>query len=394
MRDKQVINSLLFRGLKLLKTNFKTKKQYWEFWLANKSTQEFCPKCASPSQSIYDHREVTVKDEPLRDLAVILHIKKRRFWCKQCRKTFTEAVKGIKKGNRTTERYRDFVRKACDRFGDLSQVRKVARCSSHYLYKALYEGLEHRCARMFSPWPKRLGIDEHFFKRGDYGHRAFVTLFVDLKNRRIKEVVEGKQSGILKTDLAHIPGRENVQHIALDLCDTYKSFAKDFFPNAQLVADKFHVLRLLNPAIDKYRKEITGDRRTLPVRRILLANGKKLDPWVRNELHRWLRKYPVLNEVYFYKEALHKLYRIKGYETAKAAFCAITDAMAASVTSEIKTLRQTLIKWSKEILAYFETSITNAMTEGFNNKAKVIKRRAYGYRSFKNYRLRLITACG
>jgi transposase len=234
---------------------------------------------------------------------------------------------------------------------------------------------------------------EHFFRKSDYGHRAFVTVFVDLKKRHIKEVVDGKQSGILKADLAHIPGRENVKHIALDLCDSYKSFAKDFFPNAQLVADKFHVLRLLNPSIDKYRKEVTGDRRTLPVRRILLANGKRLDPWVRNELHQWLQKYPALNEVYFYKEALHKLYRIKGYQAAKSALINITDSMAESKIPEIKTLRRTLIKWSSEILAYFETPITNATTEGFNNKAKVIKRRAYGYRSFKNYRLRLLTAC-
>lgn len=393
MRDKQVINSLLFRGLKLLKTNFKTKKQYWEFWLENKSSQEFCPKCASPSQSVYDHRDVIVKDEPLRDVAVLLHIKKRRFWCKPCQKPFTEPIKGIQKGYRTTQRYRDFVRKACDRFGDLKQVRKVARCSSNYLYKVLYEGLEHRCARQFAPWPQRIGMDEHFFRKSDYGHRAFVTVFVDLKRRRIKEVVDGKQSSILRANLDNIPGRENVKHIALDLCDSYKSFAKDFFPNAQLVADKFHVLRLLNPSIDKYRKEVTGDRRTLPVRRILLANGKRLDPWVRNELHTWLQKYPILNEVYFYKEALHKLYRIKGYQAAKSALINITDSMANSKIHEIKTLRRTLIKWSSEVLAYFETPITNATTEGFNNKAKVIKRRAYGYRSFKNYRLRLITAC-
>jgi transposase len=51
------------------------------------------------------------------------------------------------------------------------------------------------------------------------------------------------------------------------------------------------------------------------------------------------------------------------------------------------------LKWKEEILAYFYTRLTNGRTEGFNNKAKLVKRRAYGYRSFRNYRLRLLNAC-
>ena len=60
---------------------------------------------------------------------------------------------------------------------------------------------------------------------------------------------------------------------------------------------------------------------------------------------------------------------------------------------ELQTFRRTLIRWRREILAYFETRLTNARTEGFNNKAKLVKKRAYGYRSFRNYRLRLLNAC-
>ena len=69
----------------------------------------------------------------------------------------------------------------------------------------------------------------------------------------------------------------------------------------------------------------------------------------------------------------------------------MTDGMALSSVPEIRTLRRTLMRWRTEILAYFSLGLTNGMTEGFNNKAKVVKRRAYGYRSFRNYRLRLLT---
>ncbi len=67
--------------------------------------------------------------------------------------------------------------------------------------------------------------------------------------------------------------------------------------------------------------------------------------------------------------------------------------MASSDLPEIKTLRGTLMKWRREVLAYFACRLTNGPTEGFNNKAKLVKRRGYGYRSFRNCRLRLLTSC-
>ena len=71
----------------------------------------------------------------------------------------------------------------------------------------------------------------------------------------------------------------------------------------------------------------------------------------------------------------------------------MTDKMATSTLPEIKTLRKTLLKWREPILAYFFTGLTNARTEGYNNLAKLIQRRAFGYKSFENYRLRLLNAC-
>lgn len=90
---------------------------------------------------------------------------------------------------------------------------------------------------------------------------------------------------------------------------------------------------------------------------------------------------------------MHRLYRTKGLWRVKRAFTKLTDQMADSALPEIKTLRKTLLKWRKEILTYFVNRITNGRTEGFNNKAKLVKRRAYGYKSFRNYRLRLLNAC-
>ena len=192
------------------------------------------------------------------------------------------------------------------------------------------------------------------------------------------EVVQGKTSAELEYHLQHIPGRHHVRFVVMDLCEAFRSFARSFFKNALIVADKFHVVRLLFAAINRRRKEITGDRRTLPLRRLLLRNGFELDHGRRFLLNRWLQRHPELNEVYRVKEALHALYRVRGYNRAARFLTRLTDQLAGSQLPEIQTLRRTLKSWRFEILTHFASGLTNGRTEGFNTKAKLVKRRAYG----------------
>ena len=356
---------------------------------------EYCPHCAQPSQSTYDHRTVRVIDAPIRGQGTYLKIRKRRLWCKPCGKAFTEKVPGIRAGKRHTERYARSVLWACENFSDLKQVRRAYNCSAHFLYNTYYKKLEEKIHEKLNyAWTKTIGIDEHSFKRSPIsGRPEFVSMIVDYKNRRVRELVHGKTTEDLKRELAHIPGRENVQNVVIDMCDPFKNFARDYFTNAALVADKFHVLRLLSPSLLRRRKEITGDRASARARKLLLMSAQKLDYSSRLALSRFLENYPHMKEVYNWKERLHGFYRIRGHNRAVVAFTQMTDAMASSQLQEIKTLRRTLLKWRTEILNYFLTGLTNARTEGFNNKAKVVKRKGYGYRSFRNYRLKVLTAC-
>lgn len=157
---------------------------------------------------------------------------------------------------------------------------------------SLYTQLELNRRKRQYPWPKVVGIDEHFFRHNrQQRFREFVSMIVDFKNHRLMEVVEGRQTGQLSEALKDIPGRENVLLVAMDLCEPFRSFARDFFPNAKLVADKFHVLRLLHPAINRYRKNITGDRRSLLIRRLLLRSAYNLSTTERWAVERWLQQH-------------------------------------------------------------------------------------------------------
>ena len=353
---------------------------------------EICPKCAQPSSSRYDSRVISVRDEPIRGSQVVLKIKKYRYYCKTCRKPFTEPVEGIMPRRKTTQRYRRSLLWAATTFSDLSKVKQAYACSNALIYKIVYEQLELKSREIRNPWPKSIGIDEHMFSRSS--PERFVTVLTDHTNRRVKETVHGKTSQSLHEQLKHIPGRENVRWITLDLSDTYKKFCFEFFPNAELIADKFHVLRLLTPHLIRRRKDIAPSRFTRKAKRLLLMSSHKLDFFDRSTIRKFLSQFPELEELYSWKERLHGFYRIKGHKRAQKALEAMILELQASILPELRTLGRTLSRWKNEVLNYFINRLTNARTEGFNNVAKLVIKRAYGYKSYRNYRLRLLSACG
>ena len=375
-------------------THWQSHKFRTHYKCAKESKFEVCPKCATKSYSVHDRRWVKIQDQPIRGSGIQLQVLKRRFRCPGCKKVFTEPLSGVRKGHKTTERFRRGVKWACENFADLKRVCRAYSCSAWLVNKVFYEQLDIKWhERMNDPWGKRIGIDEHSWRKcRKNGMTEFASLIVDYVRGRIGEMVNGKTVLSMKDALSYIPGRERVEQAVIDMCDPFKKFIKDFFPNAITIADKFHVLRLLNPAINKARTEITGDKRSNPVRRLLLRNRHKLKYYECAALDIWLAQHPKLKEIYWFKEAIHKLYRTRGLQKATEAFVRMTDQMAKSSLKEIVKLRKTLMKWRKEILNYFVTGLTNGKTEGYNRLAKLYQYRAFGYRSFFNYRLRLLNA--
>lgn len=353
-----------------------------------------CPHCNHPKPLVHQKVIRTVKDSLLRGKIQILIIKMKRYRCYSCHKTFNEKLPGVKPYKRLSERMQRQIYWACENFADLKKVRKHTTVGSKTIYKRYYTQLElKQKMRENTPWPKTIGIDEHGFTRNKKrGHRDFVTMIVDYNNSKPRELLPSRNSGELQQMLTHIPGRENVKNVVMDLSGTYRSFAKSFFPNAEITADHFHVVRLLHPTINKLRKQITGDKRKHPLRKLLLKNGHKLQVFQRKAIWKWLENYPDLKEVYYAKEAMHRLYRTRGHNKARTALIKLLDWLAQSQVPELKRLRKTLMNWRNEILNFFKTRITNAKTEGFNNVAKSIIKRAYGFRNFKNYRLRVLNA--
>lgn len=353
-----------------------------------------CGHCGSTQTVRAGRCSSIVREEAIREMAFWLKIHKHKIYCKLCKKTFTETAPGVLPRRRSTQRFRKSVAHACGKMSDLSTVSRFYFVSHGFAYQVYYEQVEQKLKEHVQrkKWPEVVGLDEHFFRRKN-GFMEFATMVTDLKGRKTLEVVHGKDHASLWRGLAEIPGRENVKTVVIDMSSSYRSFAKSFFPNAKLVADKFHVMRLFTPHLMKRSKEIHGHRGELKIRRKLLWSRKSLDYFLKVEIDHYLKDHLNLNTVYRFKEKLYELYRTKGYERARFSFERMIEQMSESILLEIKKLSETFKRWKNEILNYFCFKYTNGLTERMNGTGKLVQRRAFGYKSFRNYRLRVLSAC-
>src|SRR5690606_16718004 len=150
--------------------------------------------------------------------------------------------------------------------------------------------------------PQVLGIDEHFFSR----KRGYATTLVDLKNHKVFDVVLGRSEASLRSYLKRLTGKENVRIIVMDLSETYRRIAQQYFPNALIVADRFHVVRLVNQHFMKLWQQFDPEgRRNRGLLSLMRRHHWKLNTIQKQRLHRYLAQAPVLEALYFAKQQLN-----------------------------------------------------------------------------------------
>ena len=365
MTEKRITQQLLLPDLQFVKEVHYPKSNKRVIYCKKVSDFEICPKCATKCTSIYDHVDVTIKDSPIRNKTVILKIKKRRFRCKSCKSVFREPVGGIFKRFRTSERFRAHIRWCASKFMNLKEVQAHCLCSAWLVYKAFYQQIQLELRKVKKPWPKTIGIDEHSFQRNSKKKKVdFVTVFVDYTNKRMKDIVLGKSIGdLLNSSIQNIEGRENVKNVILDLSPTFRSFAKDYFPNARLIADKLHVVKLIHPLIHELRRKVMEEhkfeqKRGNPIVELLVRYRKKLRHYQRSAIDKFLELSPELKEIYWYQQRLYRFYRIKGANKAREVYIKLMDDMARCKNKKLLSYRNTLRSLHKEILNYFSTKLT------------------------------------
>lgn len=359
--------------------------------------EPFCPHCGSLSLRTKDSFLRRVRHVSFGARLTRLLIKSHKFKCEDCGKYFNQRFPGIRPYKRATESFRREVytkhfdgvtQKTLSKRVQIGQA-TVERWAGDFLK---LDDLKQDRSR----WPKVLGIDEHFFTR----KKGYSTTFADLGKHKVYDIALGRSEKALEGYLRRSPDRGRVQVVVMDLSDTYRSIAKKYFFNAMIVADRFHVVRLINQKfMDLWKTLDPVKRKHRGLISLMRRHHYKLSTKQKVLLREYLCEVPGLEAVYDFKQGLSKLMLMKS-KTKKECkslirvFLKKIEYLKSSGFEQMNVLGETLDKWKEEIVRMWRFTKTNSITEGLHNKMERISRNACGFRSFKNYRLRVRVLCG
>lgn len=245
---------------------------------------------------------------------------------------------------------------------------------------------------------KAVGLDEKSFGSG----QDYVSIMTDLKQARVLEVIPGHdtQSGCELWKTLPTEQREKVEAAAMDMSAGFAAATRIEAPNAAIVHDKFHVSKLLNEAVDRVRRrehhqiKKEGDDRLSGSRQLWLYNPENLEDHRFEKFKDLLKENLKTSRAWMHKENFRGFWEQQSVWEAEGYFKRWYASAIRSRLEPIKKIARTLKAHLSGLLNYFIYPITNAVTEGLNSKIQQIKANARGFRSFANYRTRILFFCG
>lgn len=355
-----------------------------------------CPHCNSFQVRKKDSCIREVKHEMFGHRMTLLRFKSFKFYCNDCKRYGRQQFPGIGKHQRATHRlqaqiFHQHTKGISQK--DLSQSFRLGKATIERWYHHHYQLEEKEILNVSCPTV--LGIDEHFFSQ----KQGFATTLCDLKKHKVFDIVKGRSEGELSDYLNQLKGKERVKIVCMDLSSTYRSIVKKHFPNAMIVADRFHVVRLMQHQCMKSFRELSDN---IKYNRGILA-ALRTKPERLTEERKALRdsfftENPVIESLYLFQQRMHNLLLKKMMNKKQCRhlvkeFLEIIEMMKESPFIPLQKLAKTFNQWKEEIARMWRFTKSNGITEGFHRKMKLIQRRAYGFRNFENYRTRVRVLC-
>ncbi len=255
-----------------------------------------------------------------------------------------------------------------------------------------------------------LGLDETLFARiGRWRTQHWSTSIVDVRRGQLLDVIPGRSS---TGACAWLAGRDQawldaISFATLDLSGPWRLAFTTMLPDATQVADPFHLVKLANQRLDEVRRRVQHDtlghrgHKADPLyrsRRLLTRASERLDDSGRDKLVGLLEAGDPNGEVrmaWHAKEVVRSIYDHTDTALATEFVTQLgTDLQDASCPPEIRQLGRTITKWRAQIAAWHQAHVSNGPTEAANNLIKVVKRIAFGFTSFRNYRIRTLLYAG
>lgn len=240
--------------------------------------------------------------------------------------------------------------------------------------------------------PKWMGIDEiHLIKP-----RGVIT---NIENNTVVELLANRNKETIIKYLYQLDGKEHIQYVTMDMWRPYRDAVEDVLPQANIVIDKFHVVKMANEALERVRKSFCESltpkqrRGLMHDRFVLLKRESDLNEKEKSRLSTWLETNPELGLAYRLKEDFFNIYRVNSRSEALVRFADWEKSIQPNVHDAFADLIRAWRNWQPYILNYFDHPVTNAYTESLNSLIRVMDRLGRGY-SFEALRAKILFAEG
>lgn len=339
---------------------------------------------------LYRHgtRPQRVMDVPTHGKRMGIDVVRSRWRCRDCGKTFLQPLPDVADSGTMTKRLVAYIESQSLRrpFTHIAEEVGVAEGTVRNVFNDYIAYLDAHVKFVTPEW---LGLDELYL----LGKPRCVLYNVKLGT--IVDVLADRNKPTLNQRLFWMEDKERVKVVTMDMYRPYRDAVRKLLPDADVVIDKFHVVRMATNALEEIRRKMRdtmspGDRRKLMRSRfLLLKRHRDLSPEARDTVQSWTSGLPTLSAAYATKEAFYAIFDLKDRVQALKAYNHWRDHIPPEVMGAFRPVITSVDNWEREVFAYFDHRATNAVAEALNGVARVINRDGRGY-SFQAMRAKMI----
>ena len=361
--------------------------------IQTKDREKVCPRCGKRHLVKNGYRFRDFVGLPIGGKKVIIRMKVQRYKCRHCDYDQQERIPFATGSRGYTHRFAKYV-------VDLLRGMTLQDVSNHLgvSWDTVKEIHSTYLERHYSPpsleGVENIGIDEFAVRKG----HVYKTIVVDLDSGRVLYVGDGKGADALAKFWRKVKRKGiKIKHVATDLSAAFIASVMENCPEAVHVFDHFHVVKLMNEKLDDIRRKVYNMEKDVNKRKVLkgtryllLGNGADIfDKQHKTRLDNALAMNEPLSKAYYLKEQLREIWMQPMKSMAEDVFDDWVRQAEQSKIPQLMKMAVTMKAYRKGILAWYDCHLSTGKVEGINNKIKVMKRNAYGFRDDKYFTLRL-----
>jgi transposase len=352
-----------------------------------------CPRCGVKNANIsrFGTKKQTFLDLPVHARRVGIRLERQRFMCKECGDTFLQRIPDLDDDHLMTKRLLEYIQNESLKrtFVSVAEDTGVVEGTVRNIFKEYIKELDKTYVVYAPEW---LGIDEiHLLKK-------YRCVLANVKENTIIDILTSRRQDVVARYIARIPDRSKIAVVTMDMWGPYRDIITNLIPHAQIVIDKYHVVRMANDGLEIIRKKTREDltqaqRRQLKDDRFILlkrkANLKEKDIII---LESWIKNFPLLGKAYELKEQFFDIWdTAPNSKEAGKEYKKWKQSIPLQLEPAFDALTTAIGNWENHVFAYFDTDprITNAYTEALNGVIKMINRLGRGY-SFEAIRAKIL----